>query len=227
MPAAKAQATSAQPAAKAQATSAPQAAQAQATPAPPQEAPTSYPVAPGVGETPPPTGQTTSALPTNMTPGGVPQYVKATEAASVNIPAIPTELQPWISWKRTVRDNVMAASGVPVSCFAWFNFVESPGVTLEQLANSGPFEALDHKLATALYNDSKGDLRRRLTNMREDLIRKGRMMTGRQMLWVINQDFPSTRTPSTSASLPSFNVSRFRVRICQLTSLSGTTNWKP
>ena len=81
--------------------------------------------------------------------------MKATEAASVNIPAIPTELQPWISWKRTVRDNVMAASGVPVNCFTWFNFVETPGVTFEQLANSGPFEALDHKLAIAHITTAK------------------------------------------------------------------------
>ena len=100
------------------------AAKAKATPAPPQEAPRSTPVEVSAGETPFPTGQTTSAQPTNMTPGGVPQYVKATEASSVNIPSVPTELQPWISWKRTVRDNVMAASGVPVSCFSWFNFVE-------------------------------------------------------------------------------------------------------
>ncbi len=87
--AARAQATPAPGVAQAQAAPSPRAAQAQATPAPFQDAPSSHPAPVSFGETPLTTGQTSLAPPTNLTPGGVPQYVKATEAASVSIPAIP------------------------------------------------------------------------------------------------------------------------------------------
>ena len=115
--------------------------------------------------------------------------MKATDAPSIPIAYVPTELGPWIEWKRSLKDKVMAASGVPDLCFPWIYYVEKQGVTFEQLEDSGPFASLDHKLGAIVYDLSQGDLRRRLTNLKEDLARKDRLLTGRQIFWVVNQDF--------------------------------------
>ena len=71
-------------------------------------------------------------------------------------------------WKQETFEAVCSASGRPKLCLPWIRAVEKEGTTFESLADSGDFETLDAKLATALTKLlKKDDLKRKVDKAKE------------------------------------------------------------
>ena len=68
--------------------------------------------------------------------------------------------------------------------------VESLDATYDLLAESGEFMSLDVKLAAALSKLASGDLGRKLTQAKEVEAGRGKMLKGRQALWMVYEHFP-------------------------------------
>jgi hypothetical protein len=69
--------------------------------------------------------------------------------------------------------------------YTFFKEALKPNTTYEQLANSGEFETLDGKFASAISDIAKGELGRKLTLATEKEDKKDKMITGRQLLRLI------------------------------------------
>ena len=66
---------------------------------------------------------------------------------------------------------------------------ESPGMEFDELENSMGFDSLDMKLAASLSKVLNGDLQHRVNIMKETRAKQGRLVKGRQILYLINQHF--------------------------------------
>ena len=74
---------------------------------------------------------------------------KHNEAEEVKVKALP--IAPYFrEWKQETYEEVCAASGRPTEGIKWIRTVEKTGVKFEDVANSGDFDTLESKLATAL-----------------------------------------------------------------------------
>ena len=75
----------------------------------------------------------------------------------------------------------------------WILTVEHPETTYERLESSGPLATLDGKLPRAPWEcvpDDKHPLRQELNKLRTvERVERSRMMSGRQILWVIYSNF--------------------------------------
>ena len=118
---------------------------------------------------------------------------KKKEADKVNIPPLPKAPQ-FRSWKLAVRDEIAGASGDPDSGFTWIYQVESPGIKIDDLANSGDFASLDAKLAAGIARVAQGDLGRAISTAKERLALKGIFMKGRQALKMIYDHYRISET---------------------------------
>jgi len=101
------------------------------------------------------------------------------------------------AWKAYLKTSCVEASNrkneKPV--VEWLNEVEKEGATLEQFAvSTRGFERLDKKLAIALKGVCKDALGRRIVQEEEVYTRRGRILTGRQILFLATKR--SRRTPT-------------------------------
>ncbi len=118
-----------------------------------------------------------------MTADGVYLYTK--DADQTTIPPLPT-VSEFQHWRQSVRELVVAASGLGPVAFDWINKVEDKGVDLAQLADSTrPFVRIDLKLKAALSLVLTGNLVNKVRSMTEHLRKQVAMMNGRQVLWII------------------------------------------
>ena len=82
------------------------------------------------------------------------------------------------------------ASKVPTKAFTWILEVEKKESTYESLEDSGPFESLDAKLSAAVIKTcGKGPLGRKLNLKAELEANQGRLVRGRQLLWMVYSRF--------------------------------------
>ena len=93
------------------------------------------------------------------------------------------------AWRIAVRQEITAASGRGDEAFAWALKVEAESATLDSLFESEGFDSLDAKLSSALAKVASGELGRRITHMMEVQAQAGKMVKGRQILWMIYQQF--------------------------------------
>jgi hypothetical protein len=107
------------------------------------------------------------------------------EADTVKVPPLPNPQQ-YRAWRSTVRNAVTAASGRGEEAFKWILQAEKATATLRSLADSRRFDSLDAKLAAALTEVASGELGRRINLAVELEASKGKMLKGRQILWMVH-----------------------------------------
>ena len=94
------------------------------------------------------------------------------EAETVKLQALPRAPN-FRSWKMAVRNEIAGASGDPHTAFQW------------NLEDSESFPSLDAKLAAAITRIAQGDVSHRI-NLAMDLkAQAGKLVTGRQMLYIL------------------------------------------
>ena len=114
--------------------------------------------------------------------------VRVKEADSIKLSPLP-EPPFWEGWRQQLYDDVGAASGVGHDIFQWLHVIQMPGTTFESLADSRGRPTLDVKLGSALRKLLKGDLKQQVQTKAKALERQGRMLRGRQILWLISQQY--------------------------------------
>jgi len=115
---------------------------------------------------------------------------KVKEADTIKVPAFP-QAETHRNWRIKLRDAVVAASAKPGETFVWVSETWTDGQTIEALRKVQPFATLDAKLMSALTNTLTGEFARRVDTYKETEAAAGRIVRGRQVLWMIH-DFFST-----------------------------------
>ena len=116
-----------------------------------------------------------------------PYKVKSTE---LKLGAWPTTIQ-FASWRRALRAAVASASDRPELATAWIFEVESSSASFEafRLDARDRLRTLDAKLAEALGRVVKGETARRVAIASEKAALEGSLLTGRQILFMVYQEF--------------------------------------
>ena len=108
------------------------------------------------------------------------------EADKVLIPRFPDAVR-YKMWRQAVGEELIAASGRPDEAFLWVLESESCDATYDNMAVSGNFLTLDMKLAAALSALATGEIGRQLSLRKQEEKKNGRMVKGRQLLWMIQE----------------------------------------
>ena len=117
---------------------------------------------------------------------GFPEFPRVKED-QLNLPSMPDPAG-YKNWRRAVYHIVTSASNRGNLAYEWLRVVEAPGVTQQMLRESGEsFETLDIKLAAALFVNAKNMLAARVTNADTDAMHEGRMLKGREILFIYQQ----------------------------------------
>ena len=114
---------------------------------------------------------------------------KTKEAETVKLSAIPENPVKFKAWKSDVRAQIAAASGKADKGLIWALEVEKETATFGSLRDSGKFPTLDVKLSAALTKLAHGDLGREIALQQEQAAKCGRLLRGRQALYMIYQHF--------------------------------------
>ena len=114
---------------------------------------------------------------------------KSKEAETVKISAIPENPVKFKAWKSDVRAQIAATSGQADRGLVWALEVEKESATFDSLQDSGKFPTLDVKLSAALTKLAHGDLGREIALQQERAAKDGRLLRGRQALFMIYQHF--------------------------------------
>ena len=87
-------------------------------------------------------------------------------------------------------DEVVAASARPKRAFEWILEVQSPGAACEQFENAGEdMVTLDAKLSSTLAHIAPAEFQRTLHTKKLDAMKEGKMIAGRQILFLIDQHY--------------------------------------
>ena len=107
------------------------------------------------------------------------------EADKITLPAI-SNAAAFRNWRVHMRSCVVAASGKGEKAFRWIQEVESTKITLDKLKHTGHnFQSLDAKLLSAITDKCHGELGRVITQKIEEAAAEGKMLRGRQALFII------------------------------------------
>ena len=110
---------------------------------------------------------------------------KVKEADTIKLPAIPGP-ETYRNWRIKTRDFIVAASTNPDAAFAWIAEVRKEGQNIEALRKVA---ALDAKLLSALTNITTGDFARKVDTFQETEANEGRIVRGRQVLFMLHDHF--------------------------------------
>ena len=113
---------------------------------------------------------------------------KVKEADTIKIPAFPLA-ETYRNWRIKTREAVVAASTDPDSAFKWVSDSWKETQTLEALRKVTPFATLDAKLLSALTNIITGDFARKVDTFKETEATAGRIVRGRQVLFMLHDHF--------------------------------------
>ena len=113
---------------------------------------------------------------------------KVKEADTIKIPAFPLA-ETYRNWRIKTREAVVAASTDPDSAFKWVSDSWKEDQTLEALRKVAPFATLDAKLLSALTNIITGDFARKVDTFKETEATAGRIVRGRQVLFMLHDHF--------------------------------------
>ena len=113
---------------------------------------------------------------------------KVKEADTIKIPAFPLA-ETYRNWRIKTREAVVAASTDPDSAFKWVSDSWKEEQTLEALRKVAPFATLDAKLLSALTNVITGDFARKVDTFKETEATAGRIVRGRQVLFMLHDHF--------------------------------------
>jgi len=124
------------------------------------------------------------------------------EADKVVLPAFPNRPQ-LQSWRRGVARALVTASAYTDSAeVAWVSEAFNRSKKFEDFEDSGEerFQSLDQKMAVALHGIMKASENKArliidlLTVKEEQLFSRGKLATGRAILWLINEHFQTNST---------------------------------
>ena len=93
------------------------------------------------------------------------------------------------NWRIKTREVVVAALTDPDSAFKWISDSWKEDQTLEALRKVVPFATLDAKLLSALTNIITGDFARKVDTFKETEATAGRIVRGRQVLFILYNYF--------------------------------------
>jgi len=140
-----------------------------------------------------PKGSSEKSPPSSPVPNET--LTKTKEADSIKFEAFPSAVQ-FRYWKLNFMKKVAASSGRPQEAFAWISKVQNS--SFDELEDCEGFLTLDAKIASALFDILTGEFKRRVQNLEEKASRLGKMMTGRQLAWLI---YDKMRTSEADGSL--------------------------
>ena len=109
---------------------------------------------------------------------------EADSVKSEPLPAVPL----FRSWKMPCRKNVASASSDPDAAFKWICAVDS-AARWGDLSDSGKFATLNSKVSASLGRNLNGDLGRKVNVLEEKATLEGKMLKGRQTLWIIYESY--------------------------------------
>ena len=113
---------------------------------------------------------------------------KSKEAEKILFPKFPTPEQ-YRNWRIRVREAVVAASNKPDEAFEWLSKVWDKDSKEEELRDTGGFSTLDAKVLSAVTNVLEGDFARQMDTLKEREAHAGRLVRGRQILFLLHQHF--------------------------------------
>ena len=127
-------------------------------------------------------------LGSNIKPGAP----KVKEADSLKFPEFPRP-ENYRKWKTAVREEIRASSDKPDEAWVWLMEVyqdrEDSRRLLQELSEPGQFVTLDTKILAQLSRVAKGDLGTQILNFKEVEAANGRVVRGRQVLFMFEQYF--------------------------------------
>ena len=152
-------------------------------------------------DAPPPDGDPSESssrrvLPTTTVRASVRKIKKGTKDpykiknAEMRLPQYPNAIT-FQSWRRAIRTAAVSACEKPKRTRTSIFFVESENAIFDSLSvgDCNLHRALDAKLANALLKIVKGDLARRLAVISKTLAKRGRVLGGRHILFLIYREF--------------------------------------
>ena len=110
------------------------------------------------------------------------------EADSINLQPLPRAPN-FRAWKLASRSEIASASGDPQTAFTWILKVDKPGASIDVLEDSESLPTLDAKLAAAITRIAQGDLGNRINLLMERKAKAGKMVTCRQMLFLVYEQY--------------------------------------
>ena len=93
------------------------------------------------------------------------------------------------SWRSNVRDTIVAAAGGSMEAYLWILEVEDPSLDFEHLSDVGIFQSIDAKIADAVSKIQRGVIAKQLTMMKTQAARNKTLVSGRQQLRFIYDEF--------------------------------------
>ena len=124
--------------------------------------------------------------------GSKPGAPKVKEADSLKFPEFPRP-ENYRKWKTAVREEIRASSDKPDEAWVWLMEVyqdrEDSRRLLQELSQPGQFVTLDTKILAQLSRVAKGDLGTQILNFKEVEAASGRVVRGRQVLFMFEQYF--------------------------------------
>jgi hypothetical protein len=128
----------------------------------------------------------------SSTPSGRKKSPKSYRVRSekMNISAWPTA-QSYPEWRRNLRSEIAAATDHPAEAVKWIFNVEKDGCSYAEMASDrkDPLRGLDAKLQNALGKITKGEAGRKLAILMEKVAVDGVLISGRQHLLFIYDEF--------------------------------------
>ena len=106
-----------------------------------------------------------------------------------NLPTVPK----FRMWRLRFKRDIASGSIDPKRAMVWITEVEN-AQSWEELEDDEEFYTLSAKIAAGLIIIMYGELGRRITILDDQLSRKGEMLNGRQILWIIYQRFRVHKT---------------------------------
>ena len=120
------------------------------------------------------------------------QKKKIEEAESIKFQEFPNAAK-LRSWKLLFQKKVSASSGRPKLALKWISQIDL-ATCMEDLEESegSIWETLDAKIAAGLSEILHGEFQRKINILEERLAMEGRLLGGRQLAWLILQNFKLT-----------------------------------
>ena len=116
------------------------------------------------------------------------QKTKVRESDSIALTVAPIGVIPMVEWKMDVITKVAASSTHANTTVKWMKQIENAS-TWQELVDPEPLSSLGIKLAAAVLEILPTDLRRQVQVERHALMQTtGKIMNGRQMLWMLYRD---------------------------------------
>ena len=140
------------------------------------------------------------------------QLCKPRTATSLKFRPFPKPGQNFEAWQNYARRLVSSATTYKAQCYDWILECEDPAATFESLEDPGQFIDLDNMIYAACDECIPGDthrLRQKVDLKNQELKELRKLMSGRQLLWMMYQHFIVTdkdRNLTDTAKLQSLSL---------------------